>query len=153
MEYDDTSSDCWETPQDLFDKLDTEFGFDLDVCAMECNAKCDRYFTKEQDGLLRTWTGVCWMNPPYGRGINKWIKKAYRASQAGATVVCLVPARTETSWFQDYCLKGEVRFVRGRLWFKKPDGKTGRPRFGSAVVIFRPRPEDDPSRGSLFESV
>lgn len=79
------------------------------------------------------------MNPPYGRDTGRWIRKAFEESRRGATVVCLVPARTETAWWHDYCLKGEIRFIRGRLWFTDHMGKTGRPRFGSAVVIFRPK--------------
>lgn len=131
-------ADVWETPQEFFDALHAEFRFDLDVCALPCNAKVQQYFTPEADGLRQPWGGTCWMNPPYGRGIKNWICKAFEESQRGATVVCLVPARTETAWWHDYCQRGEVRFVRGRLWFKRPDGKTGRPRFGSAVVVFRP---------------
>lgn len=126
----------WYTPQDFFDELDAEFGFELDVCATAENAKCAKFFTKEDDGLSRNWTGICWCNPPYGRGIGDWVKKAYDSSLSGATVVCLVPARTDTKWFQDYCLPyGEVRFVRGRLKF---GGCVNPAPFPCAVVIFRP---------------
>lgn len=127
----------WSTPQNFFDELNQEFDFDLDVCAEEWNHKCDQYFSPEQDGLRQNWSGTVWMNPPYGREIEKWIKKAYVEALKGATVVCLVPARTETAWFHDYCIKGEVRFVRGRLYYTDPKGRSGRPRFGNAVVIFR----------------
>lgn len=130
-----TSNSCeWETPVDFFGKLDSEFGFDLDVCATPENAKCARYYTKEDDGLEKEWTGVCWMNPPYGREIGKWMKKAYASAQSGATVVCLVPARTDTGWWHDYAMRGEVRFVRGRLKF---NGLNCNAPFPSAVVIFR----------------
>ena len=138
LEWSKAMKERWSTPQDFFDKLDREFGFELEVCAEDWNHKCERFFTPEQNGLFQDWTGTAWMNPPYGREIKHWIRKAYTSSLAGATVVCLIPARTETEWFQDYCLKGEIRFVRGRLHFTNPEGKTGRPRFGSAVVIFRP---------------
>jgi phage N-6-adenine-methyltransferase len=131
----------WSTPQEFFDALDSEFSFDLDVCAQFWNAKCLRYFSPEQDGLRKQWAGTCWMNPPYGREIEEWIQKAYEESLRGCTVVCLIPARTETAWFHDYCLKGEVRFVRKRIWFTDINGRTGRPRFGSAIVIFRPPKE------------
>lgn len=130
-----TSNTCeWETPVDFFGKLDSEFGFDLDVCATPENAKCARYYTKEDDGLEKEWTGVCWMNPPYGREIGKWMKKAYASAQSGATVVCLVPARTDAGWWHDYAMRGEVRFVRGRLKF---NGLNCNAPFPSAVVIFR----------------
>ncbi len=77
------------------------------------NAK--KYFTPEMDGLKQEWNGTCWMNPPYGRGIGKWVKKAYESSLTGSTVVCLLPARTDTRWWHDYCMKGEIRLVKGRL--------------------------------------
>jgi phage N-6-adenine-methyltransferase len=125
----------WATPQDFFDKVNAEFGFSLDVCATHENAKCERHFTREDDGLAQVWAGVVWMNPPYGRGIGAWIEKAYRSSQSGATCVCLIPARTDTRWFQDYCLAhGEVRFVRGRLKF---GGCKNSAPFPCALVIFR----------------
>ena len=124
----------YETPQYLFDELDAEFHFDLDVCATHKNAKCDRYFTPEMDGLSRSWGGICWMNPPYGRQIGKWMKKAYIESQNGSTVVCLVPSRTDTRWWHDYVMKGEVRFIKGRITFV---GTKGHAPFPCAVVIFR----------------
>ncbi len=126
--------DDWETPQHLFDELNQEFGFELDVCADESNAKCKRYFTVEDDGLNMKWEGVCWMNPPYGRVIGKWIKKAYESALNGAVVICLVPSRTDTKWWHDYCMKGEVRFIKGRLKFGR---STNSAPFPSAVVIFK----------------
>lgn len=131
-----STTDEWATPQDFFDKLNAEFSFGLDVCATPENAKCPAFYTKEQDGLAQTWhksAAVCWMNPPYGRQIGAWMKKAYEESQNGATVVCLVPARTDTAWWHDYAMRGSVRFVRGRLKFG--GGKNSAP-FPSAVVIF-----------------
>lgn len=125
----------WETPQGFFEALDVEFGFGLDVCATADNAKCQRFFGVEADGLSQPWTGTCWMNPPYGREIGKWLRKAYESSLLGAVVVCLVPARTETAWWHDYCMKGEIRFVRGRLKF---GGHKHNAPFPNAVVIFRP---------------
>lgn len=126
----------WATPQDFFDALDAEFGFTLDVCATDDNAKCSRYFTEADDGLAQEWEGVCWMNPPYGRKIGRWIEKAYQTAARGSTVVCLVPARTDTAWWHDFVMKGEVRFVRGRLYFEHDGGKHDRAPFPSAVVIF-----------------
>lgn len=124
----------WETPQWLYDELDKEFHFAVDVCATEKNAKCRDFFSLEVDGLEQNWRGVCWMNPPYGRTIGKWVRKAYEESQNGATVVCLLPSRTDTAWWHDYCLKGEIRFLRGRLKFS--NSKNSAP-FPSVIVIFR----------------
>ena len=128
-----SASGEWETPQELFDELDAEFHFTLDVCASPHNAKCEKYLT---DALTVPWTGICWMNPPYGRNVGKWIQKAYAAAKNGATVVCLLPSRTDTKWWHDYCMKGEIRFIRGRLYFTDSTGKTGRAPFPSAIVIF-----------------
>ena len=134
----------WETPQDLFDELDQEFRFSLDVCATPETAKCDRYFTPEIDGLAQEWHGVCWCNPPYGREIGQWIAKAREAGRKGATVVCLIPSRTDTRYWHDHIwddknhcpqLGVEVRLIRGRLKFG--DAKNAAP-FPSAVIVFRP---------------
>jgi len=130
----------WETPQDFFDALDKEFGFELDVCALFENAKCSQFFSPVQDGLKQEWKGICWMNPPYGREITAWIRKAYESSLTGATVVCLLPARTDTRWWHDYAIKGEIRFVKGRLKF---GGQKDNAPFPNAVVIFRPKREYD----------
>ena len=129
-----SNTDMWATPQWLFDKLDAEHGFTTDVCAVPENAKVAHYYTPEQDGLKQDWTGICWMNPPYGRKIKEWVKKAYESAQRGATVVCLLPARTDTAWWHDYCMKGDITFLRGRLKFG--DSKNSAP-FPSAVVIFK----------------
>lgn len=138
-----SKTDDWSTPQDLFDKLDAEFGgLVLDVCATRDNAKCPLYFSREQDGLTKAWadyTCPVWMNPPYGREIGKWVAKAALEAALGATVVCLLPARTDTRWWHDYVIPyGEIRFIKGRLKFG--GAKTSAP-FPSAVVIFKPRPE------------
>ncbi len=129
-------SDRWATPIEFFRQLDREFGFTLDVCALSDNAKCERFFSPDDDGLRQEWTGICWMNPPYGRVISLWMQKAYESALAGATVVCLVPARTDTRWWQDFATKAaEIRFVTGRLKFG--DAVNSAP-FPSAVVVFRP---------------
>lgn len=127
-------ADDWETPQWLFDQLNAEFGFTLDVCATPDNAKCERYYTKAEDGLAQDWSGVCWMNPPYGREIGRWIEKAYESSLGGVTVVCLLPSRTDTKWWHEYVMRGEVLFLRGRLKF---GGSKNSAPFPSAVVVFR----------------
>ena len=130
-----SNTDLWETPKDFFDKLDAEFHFDLDVCAIPENAKCGNYYTPEQDGLLRTWKGTCWCNPPYGRKIGDWVKKAAESAADGATVVMLLPTRTDTKWFHKYIYgKTEIRFVPGRLKFGK--AKYNAP-FPCMIVIFK----------------
>jgi phage N-6-adenine-methyltransferase len=128
-----SATDDWATPQDLFDKLNELYGFDLDVCASKDNAKCKKFFSVEDNGLAQPWTGTCWMNPPYGREIGKWMSKAYESSKTGAKVVCLVPARTDTAWWHDYAMNGEVTFLRGRLKFG--NSKNSAP-FPSALVVF-----------------
>ena len=126
----------WGTPQGFFDELNVEFGFTLDVCASDWNHKCDRFFTEKVDGLSQVWDGVCWMNPPYGREIKFWMAKAVESWKAGATVVCLVPARTDTAWWHDYAMQGEIRFLRGRLKFEAVDGVKSSAPFPSAVIIY-----------------
>lgn len=133
-----TSQTCeWPTPQWLFDELDKEFRFETDVCASEHDHKCTIYFASEGlwSGLAHEWTGICWMNPPYGRAIGQWIQKAYESSMNGATVICLLPSRTDIAWWHDYVMKAkEIRFVRGRLRFG--DAVNGAP-FPSAIVVFQ----------------
>lgn len=129
-----SATDDWATPQDFFDRMSAEHGpFDLDACASASNAKCPKFFTKEDDGLMQNWDGTVWMNPPYGRTIGEWMRKAYLSALCGAKVVCLVPARTDTAWWHEYAAKGRVEFVRGRLKFG--NAKHGAP-FPCAVVIF-----------------
>lgn len=132
-----SKTDLWETPQEFFDKLDAEFHFTIDVCALPENAKCDKFYTPEQNGLAQSWNGVCWCNPPYGRRIGEWVRHAWQASAAGNTVVMLVPARTDTRWFHEYIYgkeRVEVRFVKGRLKF---GGCKNSAPFPNMVVIFR----------------
>ena len=126
----------WGTPQDFFDELDKEFNFTVDVCADWWNAKVDNYFTIEDDGLSQKWDGVVWMNPPYGREIKLWMQKAVEEWKDGATVVCLVPARTDTAWWHDYAMQGNIRFLRGRLKFVAFDGVKSSAPFPSAVIVF-----------------
>lgn len=126
-----SKTDLWETPQDLFDKYDAIYHFETDVCALPKNAKCKRFFTPEMDGLKQEWTGVCWCNPPYGRQIGKWVEKGVKSS---ATVVMLLPARTDTKWFHDWCLPyGKIEFLRGRLKFGGCDNSAP---FPSMIVVF-----------------
>ena len=131
-----SETDLWATPQAFFDELNMEFKFDLDPCAIPENAKCKVFYSADQDGLKQDWEqSTVFMNPPYGRVIKDWMKKAYESSLHGATVVCLVPARTDTHWWHNYAMKGEIRLLRGRLKFG--NAKNSAP-FPSAVVVFRP---------------
>lgn len=131
-----SATDDWATPQVFFDELNKEFNFTLDPCASSSNAKCKKFFTKEQDGLKQSWKNeTVFCNPPYGREIGSWVKKCYDENKSGATVVMLIPARTDTKYFHEYIYKQhEVRFIKGRLKFN--DGKSPAP-FPSMVVIMR----------------
>jgi len=124
----------WPTPQELFNELSFVYGgFTLDPCATAHNAKCRNFFTKEEDGLRQPWKGKVFVNPPYGREIGRWVKKAWEESQNGALVVCLLPARVDTRWWHDYAKKGHVHFIRGRLKFGC--ARNSAP-FPSAIVTF-----------------
>lgn len=126
----------WGTPVEFFDKLNQEFHFTLDVCGTHENAKVKIFYDRIANGLNQPWDGVCWCNPPYGSDIGKWVKKSYSASTRGATVVCLLPARTDTRWFHDWVLgKAELRFIKGRLTF---EGAKNPAPFPSMLAIFRP---------------
>ena len=127
----------WSTPQDFYNELNKEFNFTLDPCATKQNAKCNKFYTQEDNGLEKDWQGErVFCNPPYGREIKHWVRKCQEESQKTNTlVVMLIPARTDTSYFHDYIYnKSEIRFIRGRLKFG--DSKQGAP-FPSMVVIFR----------------
>jgi phage N-6-adenine-methyltransferase len=130
------TTDVRETPEWLFQKWDAQFHFTLDACALPHNAKCDRYFTPEQDGLAQDWGHeVVWCNPPYGRAIGRWLQKVYEASKAGATVVCLIPSRHGPGWWRTYVEPyAEVQEL-GRLKFV---GQKHNAPFDSALAIYRP---------------
>ncbi|MDS4067844.1 DNA N-6-adenine-methyltransferase [Staphylococcus capitis] len=132
-----SKSNEWTTPQHLFDELNREYHFTLDPCATHENAKCEKYFTEKENGLLQDWSDdVVFMNPPYGREIKQWIKKAYEETLNGATVVCLIPARTDTTYWHDYIFGKafDIRFLKGRLKFG--DSKNSAP-FPSAIVVYK----------------
>lgn len=140
-----SASEDWATPRVFMRSIHEEFHPTLDVCASAANTTCARFFDKDLDGLTQPWTGVCWMNPPYGRAIGQWLAKAAQSAREGATVICLLPARTDTRWWHTCCqpiLKGEtpgeVRFVKGRLHFN--ESPAGAP-FPSVLVVFRPTGE------------
>lgn len=131
-----SKSEEWETPQWLFEKLDNQHHFTLDPCCTDKNAKCTKHYTKEQDGLSKEWSGeTVFCNPPYGRDITKWVKKASDESRnPGTKIVMLLPSRTDTAWFHDYIYNKEtVLFIRGRLKFG--ESKNNAP-FPSMVVVF-----------------
>ncbi len=138
--YHSSQSVEWSTPQLLFDALHAEFGFTLDAAAQPHNAKCPRFFTPEDDGLAQPWAGeVVWCNPPYGQfNVARWIQKGFEESRNGATVVMLVPSRTDARWFHDFAKRGEIRFIRGRLKF---GGAKDNAPFASLLVVFRPEPQ------------
>ena len=130
-----SATDEWETPQNIFDTLDQQFNFTLDPCATPENAKCKLYYTKKENGLTKSWVGhSVFMNPPYGREIGDWVKKAWLSGiKPNTSVVCLLPARTDTKWFHKYCAQGEIWFIKGRLRFGR--SKNAAP-FPSMIVIF-----------------
>jgi phage N-6-adenine-methyltransferase len=140
--------DTWSTPYDFYVKVDREFDFGLDAAALQSSTLVamnwygpDHQDTTRTDAFVRDWTAdaagkAIWLNPPYGRTIKEWMRKADEESKKGSTVVCLVPSRTDTAWFHEYCLHHEVRFIRGRLKF----GKAANPApFPSALVVMRPK--------------
>lgn len=128
-----SNKDDWETPQDLFDKLNALYGFTLDACASPENAKCKKYYTKEQNSLVQDWNhDRVWCNPPYGREIAKFVMKATLST---SLVVMLLPARTDTRYFHEYIYgKQTIYFLKGRLKFS--NSKTPAP-FPSMIVVFR----------------
>lgn len=141
-----SKTDQHPTPQAFFDRVNLEVGpFEVDVCADATNTKCQRFFSVADDGLAQDWAGLrCWMNPPYGREIGAWVEKAHDAAARGATVACLLPSRTDTAWFQRYCLPvikglipGTWEFVKGRLKF---GNATNSAPFPSLLIVFLPRP-------------
>jgi site-specific DNA-methyltransferase (adenine-specific) len=131
-------TDQWETPQGFFNLLDEEFHFTLDPCADESNHKCERYFTREQDGLKQDWSGeIVFCNPPYGRKVGRWVQKCFEEVYQGncKCAVLLLFANTDTKWFHDWIYhKAEVRFIKGRLKFG--GGRVNSPK-PSMVVVFR----------------
>ena len=131
----------WATPWPLFQKLNDSYGpFELDVCATAQNAKCKSFFSLEDDGLAQVWHGVCWMNPPYGRALPRWMFKAVAEVRTGRArrVVCLLPVRTDTAWWHRYVLPygAEIHYLRGRIRF---EGAASSAPLPSGVVIFENR--------------
>ena len=139
----------WETPKGFYDNLNKEFHFTLNPCCIKTNNKCEKYYTPKENGLKQDWSkDIVFMNPPYNRYLSDWIRKAYQESLKGATVVCLIPAnRSDTKWWWDNCMKGEIRYIKGRLKFGGL-GSDGKPvnntaTFPSVLVIFKPSSSQD----------
>ncbi len=138
----------WETPQALYDVLDEEFRFALDVCATSDNAKCKKYISPEKDGLRENWgNGPVWMNPPYGREIREWVKKAYEEGQRGCDCVCLLPVRSDTRWWHEYVMRAkEIRLLSRRLSFC---GSSNKAPFSAAIVVFSKEAKGRPLLSSM----
>ena len=141
-----SANQCWRTPSELFNKLNEEFGFTLDAAAQEDSALLPSWFGPDhsdparRDALSNRWRGVVWCNPPYGRTVGKWVEKAALEAELGSTVVMLVMANTDTTYFHDHALKAEeIRFIRGRVRFLRHDGtKANAAPKGSMLLIFKP---------------
>ena len=144
--YKTSNDDTWSTPKDFFDELDKEFNFGLDAAALSTSTLVpDNWYGPDhpdadrRDAFTNCWSidagdKPIWLNPPYGRTIGDWMKRANDEARHGALVVCLVPARTDTNWWHNYCIQHEVRFIKGRLKF---GGSKNSAPFPSAVVIIR----------------
>ena len=140
----------WETPEWLFNVLDEEFAFSLDAAASCDTAKCCNYFTPTMDSLGLDWGDygdTVWLNPPYGRGVEAWIKKAYEESRKGPTVVVLIFSRTDTKWWHSFAMKAaEIRFVKGRLTFLQNGKPAPHPAPApSCILVFAPWSQGPPS--------
>lgn len=140
----------WATPWALFNFVHAEFDFSLDAAASPSNAKCSRYITAEEDSFTKEWHdeadgGAVWLNPPYGRGLDRWVEKAYRESLKGCCVVVLTFARTDTRWWHDWAMKAaEIRLIAGRLKFAGAKNAAPAP---SCLLIF-----DERRRQPVFRS-
>ena len=133
-----SKDDSWETPPSLFNILDMEFNFTLDPCCTKQTAKCKKFFTKEEDGLIQDWSkDIVFVNPPYGREIGKWVEKSYNEAKKGAKVVMLIPSRTDTNWFHDFIYnKAEIRFLKGRIRFLQNKKELNAAPFPTMLIIF-----------------
>lgn len=138
----------YETPQPLFDTLNKEFNFDIDVCANSQNKKCDKYYNLLENGLEQPWKGNCWCNPPYDKTLDLWLQKAYISSMQGSTVVCLLNSKsTDTNRWHTYVMRAsEIRYIKGRLQFEKGKGGCNH---ASIIVVFRPNCSGPPKISSI----
>lgn len=110
----------YSTPQKLYDFINKEFNFEIDVCASESNKKCNKYFNVKMDGLKQNWTGKCWMNPPFNKELKKWVIKAKQESEKHKSIICcLIPVRSNTNWWKECCESSEIRFIIGEVNFNE----------------------------------
>lgn len=134
-----SNSNEWATPNYVFNKLKTRFNFTLDPCCTKETARCKKFYTIKEDGLIQDWSkDITFCNPPYGRKIGLWVKKAYEESQKGGIVVMLIPARTDTKYFEKYCTKAsQIIFISGRIKFVQGNNKPAPAPFPSCIVVFK----------------
>lgn len=126
-------TDEYRTPDSLYEELNREFHFDIDVAATHENTKCRLYYTKEEDGLLSSWSGSVWCNPPYSQNY-QWCEKAFNERRNCENIVMLLPSRTDTKWWHDFVMRAyERRFIRGRVKF---NGLPWGAPFPSVIVIW-----------------
>lgn len=148
-----SNKDDWETPQALFESLNAKYHFVIDLAASKDNAKCDRYFSVADDSLSKDWSenfeGAMYLNPPYGRHIGQWIKKAYETSlKVTVPIVLLIPSRTDTSYWHDYIFgKAHIKFLRGRLKFEQNGIACQAAPFPSAIITYN----DEKGAGISFD--
>ncbi len=129
----------WATPPELVSYLDKHYRFTLDVCAEKWSAKHKNYYTKKDNALTKDWSkDICFMNPPYGKDLKIWMEKAFNEAKKGATVVCLVPSSTDTSWWHLWAMKGHIIFLRGRPRFLTKEGTWQQTFSSSVLVVFSP---------------
>jgi phage N-6-adenine-methyltransferase len=129
----------WATPSTLFEAVNAEFRFDLDAAALPTNTKVSNYISPAEDSLTVDWSAranTIWLNPPYGRGMDRWLEKAYRESLKGCVVVVLTFVRSDTRWWQDWAMKAaEIRLIKGRVYFDQGD-KTGPATAPSCLIVY-----------------
>ena len=135
-----SNNEEWETPRWLYDKLDATWHFDLDAASSDENALCEHHFTKSDNALIQDWGGYrVWLNPPYGRSMGDWMKKAAMESRKpGTIVVCLIPARTDTAWYWDWVVPyaAEIQPLRGRVRYCLGGRELNSSPFPSMLVRF-----------------
>ncbi|WP_409043290.1 phage N-6-adenine-methyltransferase [Latilactobacillus sakei] len=131
----------WETPQLFFNELNKKYKFNWDLASSDANAKCVNHFTVGDDSLSQDWSaleGNLWLNPPYGRDLKHWVKKAYESSlDRSGLLVMLIPSRTDTSYWHDYIFdKAQIKFIRGRLKFENGGVASQPAPFPSALIVY-----------------
>ena len=134
-----SKSSTWQTPDWLFEALNNEFEFTIDVCASSENKKCERFYSESNSCFNYSWEDErCFMNPPYGKDMYRFLQKAYTESKRNATVVCVLPVRPDSKWWQDFVMKAEIRYFRQRLKFTLDGKRSDVAPFATAIVVFKP---------------